>query len=646
VPYGVGIDLGTSFTSAAVGGSSGERMVPIGPDVIVPSVAYPEPDGTLLTGEKALAAASDPANVARNFKRRLGDPTPLLLNGSVYSPAALMAAQLRDVLDQVSETMGGAPGLVVVTCPAIWGPYRTEHFTEVLRLANVSNYELVTEPEAAATHYSRENRLGDGEVVAVYDLGGGTFDTTILRMRAGGMEILGTPEGIEHMGGIDFDEALLAHIDGRLDGAVSTLDPTDAAAAAALAEIRAMCVRAKEELSTEPDVTLSVPLPTGPRAVTITRLELNETITPAIRQTIDALHRTIASAGLAPSDLSAVLLAGGSSRIPLISQLVKQEFGRPVRMTLHPKYTVALGAAAIAARPKPAAPVQPAALVQPTAPDHPGPTPGSRSRGRWAAKGWLVPAAAVAATLVAVTALLIAPTTDEVPGSATPMAGASTESTSSRAPTTSSVASPPPVTTTLSSATQAPSQASPTKPPIAPLPLFNGGFATPYKGFIAGNSPGVTNITAGGGSLPSITASADGEGLKVSWKGDSPAAVFLQTPGHVRDLSPYVNVGARLVFDVTVFHPPTELTTIAVHCDHPCGSSLRAEKIFQQLPTGRKTTLSISLSCYTLAGLDASRVDTPFLVYSEAEFSAVFSDVRWEQQPTTEPTNHSCGPLL
>ena len=178
------------------------------------------------------------------------------------------------------------------------------------------------------------------------------------------------------------------------------------------------------------------------------------------------------------------------------------------------------------------------------------------------------------------------------------------------------------------------------------MPLYDGGFATPYRGFIAGSSPGVTDITAGGGSAPSITASSDVEGLAVSWQAGPGAAVFLQTPGHVRDLSPYVNVGARLVFDVTVLHPPTDFTTISVHCDHPCGSSLRAEKIFQQLPVGRKTTLSISLSCYTLAGLDATRVDTPFLIFSRSEFSAVFSNVRWEQQPETEPTNHSCGPLL
>src|SRR6266536_2357334 len=219
MPYGLGIDLGTSFAAAAVHGTDGTHMVALSDDVVTPSVAYATPDGVLLTGTAAEEAArtGESGRVARGFKRRLGDPTPLILGGAAYSPAALMAAQLRDVLALVTEQLGEPPATVVLTCPAIWGPYRREHFAEVPRLAGVPDSQLITEPEAAARHYSAERRLGDGETVAVYDLGGGTFDTTVLRMRAGGTEILGTPEGIEHPGGIDFDETLLAHVDERLD---------------------------------------------------------------------------------------------------------------------------------------------------------------------------------------------------------------------------------------------------------------------------------------------------------------------------------------------------------------------------------------------------------------------------------------------
>jgi molecular chaperone DnaK len=348
--YGVGIDLGTSFTSAAVSGPDGTRMVPLGPEVIVPSLAGRTPDGTILTGTTALASELDPAALARGFKRRLGDPTPLVVGDVPIPASALMAAQLRDTLTAVTGFVGEPPTSVVLTCPAIWGPYRRTRFAEVPMSAGVTDYHLVTEPEAAATHYAAERRLGDGAVVALYDLGGGTFDTTILHINAGRMEILGRPEGIEHLGGIDIDETLFGHLNTCLDGALDELDPGAPSTSGVLAETRALCVRAKEKLSVEPDVRLTVPLPSRPREISVTRRELNTMIRPSIQLTVDGMRRTIDSAGLTPDDLSAVLLAGGSSRIPLVSQLLTEELGKPVRVTLHPKFTVALGAAAIAAR--------------------------------------------------------------------------------------------------------------------------------------------------------------------------------------------------------------------------------------------------------------------------------------------------------
>ncbi|WP_035303376.1 Hsp70 family protein [Actinokineospora inagensis] len=345
---GLGIDLGTTFTGAAVSGPDGTSMVPLGRvGVVEPSVVFAGVDGSLLTGDAAVdAGRGEPHRLARGFKRRLGDPTPLVVGGSPYSPAALLAAQLRVVVSRVRAPVES----LVLTCPAVWGPYRREHFDEVPRLAGLTDAVMVTEPEAAATHYAAERRLGVGELVAVYDLGGGTFDTTILRAREDGMEIVGTPEGIERLGGMDFDEALFAYVDNALDGALSAMDPADPEAASVLTFTRAACVRAKEELSIEPDVRVRVPLLSGQREVVVTRLAFNEMIRPSVDLTVDALHRTISSAGLTPADLAAVLLAGGSSRIPLVDQVVSGAFGRPVRTGLHPKFTVALGAAAIAAR--------------------------------------------------------------------------------------------------------------------------------------------------------------------------------------------------------------------------------------------------------------------------------------------------------
>jgi molecular chaperone DnaK len=585
--YVVGVDLGTSFTSAAVSGRDGTRVVPLGPGVVVPSVAYPAPDGTVLTGQAALEAVADPARIARGFKRRLGDPTPLVLGGAAYSPTTLMAAQLRDVLTTVSRHMGGPPGSIVLTCPAIWGPYRREQFAEVPKLAGVTNYRLLTEPEAAATHYSAERRLGDGEVVAVYDLGGGTFDTTILRMRPGGMEILGIPEGIEHLGGMDFDETLLSHLDDRLDGAISALDPADPAEAAALTAIRAMCVRAKEELSTEPDVQLAVPLPSGPRAVMITRLEFNDMIRPSVKLTTDALRRTIGSAGLRPDDLSAVLLAGGSSRIPLVDQLVSQEFGKPVRVTLHPKLTVALGAAAT--------PVQ--FVPAPVPPRAPAPAP---------RKKWLVPtvAAALAVVVGAVAALFLA-----TGGGQAQEAGTATG------------AHVPP-----------------------PLRVYDDGPVTPWIGFVSSQENwGGTQFSPTGARQGPVSATVDSSGMRVTWNGTA-AQVYLQSTTSTEDLSSYVDTGA-LVFDVSVHKPPANTTIVAVHCVYPCGAKVPITTLLQHIQPEQRTTVKLPLRCFVNGGLDPKRVNTPFLVYTDQPFDATFSDVRWEVGAATDKDATSCADL-
>ncbi|KAA5837327.1 Hsp70 family protein [Saccharopolyspora hirsuta] len=597
--YAIGIDLGTTFTSAAVGDAAGTRMVPLSREIVVPSLAYHAPDGTLLTGTAAAESDGDPARLGRGFKRRLGDPTPLVLGGATYSPNALMAAQLRAVLDQVSADVGGPPASVVLTCPAIWGPYRREQFAEVPRLAGVENVQVITEPEAAATHYSRERALGEGEVVAVFDLGGGTLDTTVLRMRSDGMEILGTPEGVEHLGGMDFDDALLALVDERLDGAITRLDPADPAAAEALARIRATCVRAKIELSTEPDVTLTVPLPSGPRELTVARREFDAAIRPSVEVAVDALRRTVASAGLRGDDLSAVLLAGGSSRVPLVTQLVLAQFDKPVRMAHHPKFTVALGAAAIAAQaltaPAPVRAVEPARSK-----------PGRRR--------WLVPTVAVAAT--AVTALV----------AGLLLVGGPDVDTAARGTSTPDGPAP---------AAEAPD----------PLLVFGGDVNAPYRAFISSSQKwDGTEVVAHTANHEAISART-GDGLHVTWKNSAPAQVYLQTGNDTRDLSSYVDSQAALVFDVVVNQPLGGPASIAAHCGYPCGGQLDATQLLRALPVGVPTKVTIPLSCFTAKGLDPKRVNTPFLVFAQGPFDATFRDVTWVPGAATSPDATPCSAL-
>jgi molecular chaperone DnaK len=349
--YGLGVDLGTTFTAAAVARDGRVEMATLGDHTdAVPSVVLIRDDGTVLTGGAAERRASiEPDRVARAVKRRFGDPMPVILGGAPHPATALIAHQLRDVVDIVSDREGGRPAMVTLTHPANWGPYKRELFAQVPRLAGLGEVQMLTEPEAAAAHYAHNDRLDPGALVAVYDLGGGTFDATVLRTTEHGFDILGRPEGIEGLGGVDFDEAVFTHVDQTLDGAVSRLDPADPRATSAAIRLRHECVTAKEALSADTETTIPVLLPELQTEVRLTRGEFEKMIRPAIDVTIASLRRALQSAQIDPSQLHTVLLVGGSSRIPMVAHLVSAELGRPTSVDTHPKHAIALGAAAVGA---------------------------------------------------------------------------------------------------------------------------------------------------------------------------------------------------------------------------------------------------------------------------------------------------------
>ncbi len=347
--YHLGIDLGTTYTGAARFSEGRGEIITLGDrSAVVPSVLFMREDGDVLAGDPAVRrGVSDPTRVVREFKRRMGDPTPIMVGHSPYSADRLMAELLDTVLGVVSQREGGPPEGIGITHPANWGPYKQDILRQAIRLANVGDAVILSEPEAAAIHYAWTERLEAGEIVAVYDLGGGTFDAAVLRKTAGDQrfEILGDAEGIERLGGIDFDEAVYQYVVRFLGSAFHNLDIEDPAVVQGVARLRQECVAAKEALSSDTDVSIPVFLPTIQTEVRLTRPELESMIRPALGETIDALRRALRGASVEADDLSAVLLVGGSSRIPLVSQLVTAELGRPTALDVHPKHTVAVGAA-------------------------------------------------------------------------------------------------------------------------------------------------------------------------------------------------------------------------------------------------------------------------------------------------------------
>ena len=344
--YRLGVDLGTTFTAAAVDDGTGATMLGLGNRALtVPSVVFLSADGTFLFGEAAeRRAAAEPTRSAREFKRRIGDTVPILLAGQPFSPQALSAKLLAWTTSIATQRQGAAPDEVVVTYPANWGGYKRELLQQIVSLADLPSAVTCTEPEAAATQYASRARLSAGDKVAVYDLGGGTFDVCVLEKDEEGFSILGSPDGVEHLGGIDFDEAVFQHVVGQLGDQLAGLDPGDPQVTDGLARLRRECVDAKEALSSDVEATVAVALPGLTTSLRLTRAELDGLITSPLRDTLDAMQRALRSAGLTAADLATVVLVGGSSRIPLVSHLLQSEYGVRTAMDTHPKHDVALGA--------------------------------------------------------------------------------------------------------------------------------------------------------------------------------------------------------------------------------------------------------------------------------------------------------------
>jgi streptogramin lyase/actin-like ATPase involved in cell morphogenesis len=349
--YELGIDPGTTFTAAAVRREGTVEIVSLGDhSAAIPSTVLLKDDGSVLIGDAASRRGlTEPKRLATQFKRRVGDSTPLMLGGSPHSAESLIAKVLRWTVDRVTEGQGEAPSAITVTHPANWGAFKVDRLEQAMRLADLSNTATITEPEAAAIFYASTERVEAGSVIGVYDLGGGTFDAAMLRKVNGSWEILGTPEGIEQLGGVDFDEAVFEHVRRSVPGAFDDLDTDDSATLAALARIRRDCVDAKEGLSSDTEVSIPVLLPTVNTEVRLTRFEFEAMIRPNLQETVAAMQRAFRSAGVQPNDVAAVLLVGGSSRIPLVAEMVGSELGRPVAVDAHPKHAVALGAALAAA---------------------------------------------------------------------------------------------------------------------------------------------------------------------------------------------------------------------------------------------------------------------------------------------------------
>jgi actin-like ATPase involved in cell morphogenesis len=369
--YQVGIDLGTTCTVAAVYrlGAGTARVVPLdGRTGAVPSAVYLGADGGFLVGAAAeRRALSDPGRVVRDLTCRVGDATPLLVGREPVDAADLAARYLARVVSDVAQREGGVAARVAVTHPAGWGPHRVGALRVALAEHGLGSALVVPEHLAAATGHAETARVAPGAALGVYDLGGGRFRAAVVRPTPGGFEPLGTPEEIERFGGADLDEVVFAHVRTALGTAWEELDPADPGVLAAVADLRRECTAAKEALSHDTEVLVPVMLPGAHTQVRLGRAEFEEMIRPALAETVQAMQRAIDAAGTTPTELAALVLVGGSSRIPLVPQLLSEAFGRSVAVAADPLGVVATGAALLARGPDVPGPDVPGPVAQPAA---------------------------------------------------------------------------------------------------------------------------------------------------------------------------------------------------------------------------------------------------------------------------------------
>ncbi|MBV9920098.1 MAG: Hsp70 family protein, partial [Pseudonocardia sp.] len=348
--YLLGIDVGTTRTAAATcrlgAWPADTEIVNLGDrSSAVPSVLFVGDDGSVVVGEAAeRRATSDPGHVVREFKRQIGDPTPVLVSGRPWAPEELAARLVQWVLDRVAQREGGPASRMAVTHPASWGAHQKDLLGAALHRYGLP-VTFLAGPQAAALHYAATERVEPGSTIAVYDFGGGTFDAAVVHKDQHGFSLLGRPEGVDRLGGIDLDELVFEHVVEGLPDAFEGLDESDPAVLSAVAAVRRECTEAKEALSADTEVSIPVLTPVAQGSVRLHRSEFDAMIRPHVEETVSALCRAIASAGVGAEQLTAVLLVGGSSRIPLVTQMVSDQLGRPVAVDADPKNAIAKGAA-------------------------------------------------------------------------------------------------------------------------------------------------------------------------------------------------------------------------------------------------------------------------------------------------------------
>ncbi len=347
----VGIDLGTTNSLCATFANGAPKLIPnVHGDVLTPSVVGMLEDGQIVVGAAARELrVTRPERCASRFKLRMGTPTKVPIAGESFSPIELSSLVLKSLKHDAEQFLGHEVVEAVITVPAYFNDNQRKATRASGELAGFKVRRIINEPTAAALTYGFHDRTVERHFLVI-DLGGGTFDVTLMEVFNGALEIIATA-GECLLGGEDFTDRLVGAV---LKEAGILLETAEMKEPLRVARLRQTCEVAKRELALSEESSVALPDSLGrvgenSRTVRISRPAFAELVAPLVARLKGPIDKTLRDGDRPPGDVDEVILVGGATRTAAVRDFVRDYFGKEPRMTFNPDEVVALGAAVQAA---------------------------------------------------------------------------------------------------------------------------------------------------------------------------------------------------------------------------------------------------------------------------------------------------------